>query len=290
MPKNTVRARGAVPGQELPTPERSSLLGEPMSDTEIKIPLPGKDYELKLPSDHLSWSQIELYLQDPIKYQFRYVHGMKEPKTPALAEGTAMTRLLELSGIRKIKKGKHLGLDDALKNYVKIADEEFKDLEDSGATERADKFLRELWSSGEPPFLPVMVGKKPGCEYEFNVEIAGVPVLGYVDLVENDRVIDYKVGKDAYRYDPQTSVQLDLYAVALGRTQVGYVVFEKKSGKIHFKNGSRHLKTAKRWIEITVSRVAQGISAGIFPPSNPAQNSLCSSQWCHFWNLCYGKV
>ena len=52
------------------------------------LPMPGVDYELDLPRQHLSYSQISLYLKCPAQYYHRYVLGMASPFSVHFFEGT----------------------------------------------------------------------------------------------------------------------------------------------------------------------------------------------------------
>lgn len=272
-----------------------------------KMPLPVKDYPLSLPqleyhgtpyaNGCLNWSQISLYIDCPEKYRRRYVDGVTEPNSIYAMEGTILAKVLEESGIRKVEKGKHMPLKVALGCHTKVHQQmlptvsQWHGLKPAVVIERGQGFIRKLWGDGEPSINPVrMPNGKPGCEYQFTINLAGVDVTGTTDLVEDGAVLDYKVvsSRSSQRLKVDDSMQLGLYAVALGVPRVGYIMFDKDTGEITPQYSRRDFTRYRRWLEHTVAHVARAISLKVFPPCLPEKNSLCSKQWCHYFKDCYG--
>jgi hypothetical protein len=253
------------------------------------IPMPGVDYELNLPKGHLSHSQVELYLQCAMKFWYRYVLGVKEPYNVNLAEGQIMSKVAEATNRHYMEHEKHLSLKEVLKTLGVVANKELKKVKKwmketpDSVLGRQEDFLRRLWTTDSGPDW-----EPTGAEVEFNVEIAGVPVNGFIDMTEVSEVTDFKVAKNTRFYQPTKSLQLDLYCHVAQIPYGSFLVFEKESGKITPKGELRNLKKVKRWLEIVYSNVAMGISNGQFHPCNPKENFLCSEQWCHNWKNCYG--
>lgn len=261
-----------------------------------RIPLPGEDYKLQLPKGRLSHSQVELYLQCPLKYWYRYILGHKEPYNANLAEGSIVARLAEQSNLAYLAKGKHLNLKKMKQLLEKFAEEELGKVKNWVGQDKDKIMARQheflaVWYGGDgPDWQPVMMpDKKPGVEWKFELAIADVPVEGYIDLVEKTIVTDMKCSYKPDNYNAKLSLQLALYMYAAQKTQGRFDVFHK--GEEAFQRLPKTIKKAdriKRWLEITYSNVAQAISAGNFPPCNPQHTKYCAKTYCFFFGNCYG--
>lgn len=263
----------------------------------LHVPVPGKDYTLNLPKDHLSYSQVDLYRRCPEKYYRHYVLGEKEPTTVALVEGLVMSKCLEKSNLHRAKTGEHLCLSKVIKLHGREAKKGCRDLPGDGTERgisceeiitRGINFLTKFWGPDEPDVEPAVIDGKPGAELEIKLEFGGIPFICVPDLIEEICVLDFKVVKSTRFLKAESDLQLSLYAVATSRTKVGYIVFCKKNGKIEWLTGERDLKRTRRWCDIVVGRVAFGISMGVFPPTDPSSDFLCNPRWCHWWDTCYG--
>lgn len=260
------------------------------------VPLPGKDYELNLPKGYLSFSQIDTYLRCPQQYYRTYVLDGPRINSAEAFEGTCLGKTLEEMGCRKLgaSRSKTMTATQAiewhkvyLNSHVDEVDQ-WNGHEPADLLKRGDAFLKRFWKQEEPL---ITKERLVDVEHEFSITLAGVEIRGVVDLLERNYCWDYKVrSKNSMRYlNVDRSLQLSLYAVATGREKVGYIVFVKDDGSIIHKQSVRDLKRTKSWLEFMVSQVAQGISKGAFMPCNPADNYLCSSQWCAHWDSCYGQ-
>lgn len=262
----------------------------------MRIPIAGEDYELKLPKDHLSYSQIDLYLKCPEKYRRRYDEGVQGPYTVALAEGTVMGKVLERVGKRLLpgktgKRGKPPALKTAQNWWDKAAAEEFPKVdewysENERVVEtRGHAFLKGFYAEDEPARMkPVAV------EEERTILIAGVPVLLIPDLVEENFVIDYKVARTDRNYKVDDSLQLSLYAYGFEKERVAYMIFRKEKLDHVLLPSERRNPNWQFWLEFTVAQVARAISMEVFPPCLPEENWLCSPKWCEHWKTCFGKA
>ena len=254
---------------------------------KLTVPIAGKDYELNLPGDALSYSQISRYLGCGIRYEFEYVQGLKPAPTVHQVEGSILAKALEASNKRFMAKEKHLNRAQARKAYSEAFAELSSTIEDwldqtpPGVRQRGLNFIDEFWGEEGPPMEP------EAAEDVWNIEIAGVPVTGITDLVEPGNVTDFKVGKDARYYDPTKSLQLALYSLVHRKLRVGFIIFQKKDGRIVEKYETIEPDETKRIVGFTVARVAQAISAGAFPPCDEGYN-WCSKKWCPHWAYCKG--
>jgi hypothetical protein len=281
------------------------------------IPIAGVDYELKLPERkpnkksrfkelpacRLSYSAIDTYLKCPWKYHNTYVLGLREPPSAAMQEGKAMADVCEWAGKHYLKKGEWPKLPDASVEGRKSFMRHFKGVkEDYSRTDilnRQALFLERWWEMGcdGPDMEPINVGTVPGLEYEFLIDIAGVPVYGFVDIVEALACGDVKVAKTTRFYKPDRSLQLGLYCYVMSEItgidylKAFYVVMCKQDGKIEYLPATLDsIEWLRWWIQSKVANVAMGISKGVFPCCNESENFLCSKKWCQFYDDCFGRI
>lgn len=251
------------------------------------IPIAGKDYKLNLPGKHLSFSQVSLYLECPEKYRASYVD--KEPRvlSAAMVQGTALGQALNWSNQHWIKTQKHKTLKQIqayyIRNWTKLA----KTVDEWGNDTKATVQELGLMFLEQTEFalmVPVAV------EEEVRMKIAGVPMLGYIDMREKRRITDFKVASTARYYKPESSLQLGFYAIATGTRQVRFRVYEKKKKTITDLDAILDLDQTRKILEFTVSNVAKAISLGSFPPCDTSKNPFCCEQWCGHWNKCIGAM
>lgn len=297
MPKKKLVSEKAVKktGSNKAAPRMGTKPNGPPPDP--RIPLPGEDYKLKLPTGYLSHSQVELYLQCPIKYYYRYILQHKEPYNANLAEGSIVARLAEISNLKFLEIGRHLTKGQANGIVRVIAKEELDKVENWAGQDKDRIIARQLefirvWYGGEgPDWEPVLMpDKKPGVEWKFEIEVAGVPVNGVIDLVQKTMVTDMKCSYKPENYNAKLSLQLALYMHAAQKTQGRFDLFHKGDEAFErLPKTVKKLPRIKRWLEITYSNVAQAISAGIFPPCSPQHTKYCDKNYCFAFGSCYGK-
>ena len=267
----------------------------PVIESSLPVPLPGRDYTLKLPKGHLSHSQIEQYLGCGEQYRRNYVLGEPRRVSDSLAEGQAWHSLMRETNTTKLTKGKHITIrraEDFHEGYCHLEAEKVDDWQGSNVKDwikRGEKFIADLWKNDGPIYEPVvMPDGKPGVEWETRIEIAGVPIVVISDLVEADCVVDYKVAGDASRYDSMKSNQIAINQIATGKNCGLFEVFEKRSGRKRVISSKRTVEQCLRWMEFVVSHVAMGISNGVFLPTDPMKNTLCDVRWCNYFKTCRG--
>lgn len=274
-------------------------------------PIAGEHYELALPSDHLSYTQIDCYLKCPENYRRTYVWGQRGGMNAAMYQGLLLTAVLEQVGLWALKgtTAKISNPKAALslhKKYVKdgipsqrgqTGKKGITKIEDvvswldtnPGTVVAQNEIFIQLFYRKE---LPTIAKAIVAVEDEFQMQLAGVNVLGYIDLTERHFVWDYKTSNSGgFFLKPDSSLQLKLGAHARQKEKAGYIVFDKGKKDVYAKRTSEpwDLRQVKEWLEFTVGSVAMAISAGIFPPCSPGENALCSQKWCPHWWDCAGK-
>lgn len=253
----------------------------------------------ELPGGHLSPSQINSYIKCPRQYYEERIMGRKQPTTLPMIMGTVWGNVIE-SSCAFVRRGcsphsPQTALQD-LKTRWKMPltgrSVKKKDaVKPSSIGPLPDEligFARD-WSKFELNDLePIDIDGKFGMELKVEQKIAGVDVIGYVDMVERGVVTDFKVGNSAYYYDPAKSIQLMFYATALKIPRVGFMVFEKKTGRKIDKYVNIDLDAAGSYLYRLVAQVATGIKHDVFPQRT--DSALCSEKWCPFWSECVGSV
>lgn len=262
------------------------------------LPKAGRDFKLSLPSkmEALSWSQIETYMNCSRRYYYERVLGLTAPPNVWFAEGKLFAKVLE-AYFKALLKDEHLNHHELMVIHSGNFDKEFSGVvltkeEQTEIGQRASKFLSTLLDPKEKwNFRPSMIHLKgmkeplPGVEYEFTVKIAGVPVTGIIDLVEDTCLIDFKVAASSQYYNPEKSLQLALYNTVVSRPRVGFIVCEKKSGRVIPLIEDFDPKRVKQ-VEAIVRCAAAGISSKCWLP-NPT-SKWCSAKWCPHWEICDG--
>lgn len=264
-----------------------------------RIPLPGRDYELCLPGDgKLSVGEMNTWFTCQEQYRRTYVQNERSIGSPQQMVGQAHHVVMEYNNHRKRRGKKSI--------TVKAADELFTDslatlagnqkngkpeyeydqeTVDAG-TKQAMGFYEQYFFSVDPKIEPLLV------EDTFNCEIAGVPITGRVDVVEETCLDDYKVlGKamSAKHYILQQQVYTHAYSLPIFK----FIVFNKALGSVQVVQRRNTLKKVEKWLGYQVSRVAYQISlamqTGVFHPVNPDVTWKCSPKWCQFYKQCYGQ-
>lgn len=247
--------------------------------------------------DHLSASQINLYLQCSLKYRYQYIDLIPRPfKSSGLAFGSVMHSALEWLHKEKLK-GNGVTLDRLYKIFesdwfsLKVESEIFyKDGEDEMKLLVMGKELLGLYF--DSPVNGVM-----GAEVPFHLplknittgEELGVRFEGIIDLIEADDVIvEFKTSGRSI--DPQSLddyIQLTAYAYAYR------LLFGKEPSKIKIFNFIKARTPRMAILETTrekkdyerlyylAQKVLEGIMAGYFFPRT---SYLCKD--CEYSGLC----
>lgn len=246
-----------------------------------------------LPKGYLSVSQIRSYQRCPKQYQYKYLENIPETYGSSLLIGKAFHSAIETANRAKADTG-YILPSEHIKDAYSTAWEgqkqgiEFESDEDQGKVkdrglEMTVKYYEEVGQHNNPDYI----------EMDFDIQVSGVPLKGFIDLTEKDGTIrDYKTsGSSPSKYLADDSIQLTAYALAYRdltgekETKVGldYVVNLKKEIKIVRLESKISDKRIERF-EQTVSGVAKAIESGVFFANE--ESTACS--WCSFRKICKG--
>ena len=239
--------------------------------------------------DHVSHSQISMWLRCPQQWEYRYVRGLKAPPSSALILGGAYHSALEVNFKQKINSGEDLPVDSCLDAFSDSWNYRLKETEtilwenkdQNMIKDQGINLVREYQITTSSSVQPVKV------EETYIKEVAGVKFLCIVDLVNvQEEVIDHKTSARAYtQEDVDKSLQANAEAFALGRGIAfqNHVAIKTKVPRIQIVKSYRTSADIDWWY-LMVARILIHMKSGIAPP-NPTQWS-CSGKWCGYHNLC----
>jgi hypothetical protein len=287
-----------------------------------------RDFEVNLPHDYLSATQIGVYMSCPRRYYYRYILDRSTTSSSSLVMGRLIHKVIELTLRDYIELDFEVPsaefmqdtLSDEFADHVKQIDEWVNKYQDHGnpapAFESEARELAELYRRERIGKLrPRMV------EHKFRTVIGDkVPFVGYIDIIDRDLELEeaYKVGasKEAQRTDAirdikvvgkkygqhrvMNSLQLSLYAGAMGVYRVGFDLVVRSTGS----SRSKHRIVAQPedtddhvnvrsveeivWAQEVALDVAEAISKDHFPRCEP-EMWVCSEKWCDHYSECRGK-
>jgi CRISPR/Cas system-associated exonuclease Cas4 (RecB family) len=303
---------------------------EPPPDVVAKIIAGAQDSKLHLPKRALSATQVEMYLRCPRQYYFRYVKGESRPPGVALTLGSGTHKALEATHNHIVDKGVPASAEmvsDVFSDAFEAAVPEVpkieweKDESTPDQVKDAGLALVRLYNAKFAPLVKPQVTQRDGkqvrgIEKQFGMLIAGVPVIGFIDLVDtNDPsiavspeelalmkkqgqevpaalrtvVVDFKTkAKSFSQGDVDSSLQLTLYSYAEHIPAVRFDQLLRQKTPTLKRISAVRRETDYRWLEEVIRGVAESISLGAFPPCDPS-SWVCSEKWCGFWSLCRGK-
>lgn len=263
-----------------------------------------------LPHHHVfSPSQYKMYKKCAKQYFFRYVCEIKKPPRVAMWTGSRIHTGAEKTHRSTIETGKPLEFEEA---KTVVADdfehkkEEIQDWEDR-KPEHVKQQILNNFAVYYRTAVPIIHPKK--VEYGFSVKFGTVPVIGFIDLVDEvtddivsdiplekgmeipkvEVVSDLKVtgkmwSEQQLRYDPQ----MTFYAHVEGtpRVRVDFLLDQKSGASYKPKRSLRNPHDVKQLIE-DLEETVDLIKRGIFPKSLPSE-WWCNPMWCGYYEKCRG--
>lgn len=225
-----------------------------------------------------------MYTECPQKYKFRYIDKIPEKPKHFFSFGQSVHSALEyFYGVKTLPPPSLKELLAFYKeNWVTVGyrdevqeAEYFQDGKDI-LTKFYDKHIRDY-------AIPFFV------EYEFKLQVEGVPVIGYVDRIDKLpdgrlAVLDYKTGKALASERVQTDAQLTMYQMAveelLGAEVARLVFYHVPSLKEQVVE--RHSKDLVLGLRRKIVATAESISSGKFEPK--PDEKVC--RWCDYKPIC----
>lgn len=227
-----------------------------------------------------SYSRLSLFEQCPNRFRLRYLEGLEEPVTDALALGRAVHRTIELIiGGADVEEAIHIAYAES-------------DFHPGVRREELERLVRNA-------------GVRPGMgeterHFEIDLSPGGPAFQGYIDLIvrrpSGVLIVDWKTNRTPY--NARENHQLPLYAWALmeleGRDEVEGFLFFVRTGErspvsdIRFTR--QEVETSRRWAEETAREILRRIEAAGDDPARrealfpPKPSALCRA--CPFAAVC----
>ena len=236
----------------------------------------------------LSPSQASTYLACPAKWYFRYLIGLSEPTTGALALGKAFHGTLARNFRQKMSTGRDMETQELREVFAEewssaIAEAALRDDEDGDEIAATGQILVAAYLAEAAGSL-----QPHAVEQTVQGEIAGVNVRGIVDLLDADgRVLDFKTAsKRPNGISAEHSLQLTTYAMitpgASGLCRLDTVTKTKTVQVIQqsYQVGAED----RRFAETLYPMVQESIRDGIYPPRR--SSPTCSRRYCGYWREC----
>jgi hypothetical protein len=263
----------------------------------------------KLPKGTFSHSQYFSYLACGKAYEFKYVLGLATPSWASTTRGVSVHK-----GIEEVLKAKMLGqklsivaAQDALsKEFDLKADEvlDWGEAEPDKVKKDSRDLLDVFYLEALPKINPLAIEKG------FAVDFAGVPMVGYIDLIdevpamdvskmsESDAasvpkkkvVVDFKTkDKKLTDKDVRNNTQMTLYAAVEKTPHIRMdLLVTYKKGAVYLPIESERTSQDVAILEEHVASVADHVRKGDFPMA-PIGSWACSDQNCAFWSMCRGR-
>jgi DNA helicase-2/ATP-dependent DNA helicase PcrA len=229
----------------------------------------------------LSASAIDRYERCPLSYKLSLEWNLPEEPGANMQFGSAMHLALKayFDGVRN---GRPMRAADVV-NYF---------LEEFGKAKIEDPVQRELYERDglrqlrdflqSPAATPC--GSVALLEHRFTCEIGGVKVRGIIDRVDEDIfgyvITDYKTGGPKAQKLADESLQLSVYAIAMGSDKlVKTLIFQNLANNSTIETSRSPEDLHKT--ELKIVKVAAGIEAGQF---GPKIGQHCN--WCAYRMIC----
>lgn len=259
---------------------------------ELKILKP----DPTLPRGYLSKSAIEMYLRCPKQFEYHYILGKSSPPAGvALVEGSSHGEALNMNNLNYIAKKENIKTGIVIEKFKDEFSTRSREIEKrewitSGETvdsvlERGEELQQNYFNGYGKTMKPISV------ERQIEVMMGGVPVLGFIDVEQEEDFWDYKVVKSKYSdADAKADLQFSIYAKAIKKPNGGFVCLTKTKDRTVVKVPTDRTLGDIVAAEAVIKSVAEAIRKGSFPMCNPKETFPCSEKFCGFWRDCRGKM
>jgi putative RecB family exonuclease len=244
------------------------------------------------PADVLSPSQIACFSQCAAKWYYKYALNLKERPNSNLTLGTSVHAGIAHAMQWKVETGKYPDPDCVTGIYnlawSEQSDEtEFREDESPGEIRTAgESLIRKYMAEAAPRIKPAQV------EIEVSGLIAGVPVRGRIDVLEeNGTIRDLKTA--ARKPEPEitgrNAMQLAIYAAitpgASGQVAIDTLVKTKTPQLVQIEQ--KLDAEDRRAPELQLPVIRDAMRSGYYAPNRDALT--CSRRNCGYWRECQSE-
>lgn len=246
--------------------------------------------------NRISYTQLSLFKECPLKWAIRYVEGIKTPQNVYMAVGDAAHQALA-SYYRAKASGTSMTIDETIDFYDETCNVLLLDVLADGeamlpnkVSEQASAALRNYLEKNKD-VVPMIIDGEPAIEMELKrIVLPDWEMIGYIDMIREDGVgIDYKiVGKSwgakvaskkvkqalAYNYLMNKAIPFEFHLV------------QRLSGKLSVIEASytdSDIVVFEDELRNTI-RIMEGImnGSGLMPDGEECNSYMCDySDFCH---------
>jgi DNA helicase-2/ATP-dependent DNA helicase PcrA len=266
---------GLMPSGMLPTIHAPA---QPMSRIEEWMQLPPVRQTTNRP---LSASAIDRYERCPLSYKLSLEWNLPEEPGANMQFGSAVHLALK-AHFDAVRNGRPLSAGEVVNYFLeefrksKIVDPVQRELYERDGARQLRAFLQ---SPAAKPYGSVVL-----LEHRFACEIGGIKLRGTIDRVDEDIfgyvITDYKTGNPKAQKLADDSLQLSVYAIAMGSDKpVKTLIFQnlENNSTIETTRSPEELRKT----ELKIIQVAAGVASGEFAPK---VGRHCS--WCAYRMIC----
>ena len=231
------------------------------------------------------------YMRCPRQYWYSYVLGIKAPPGVNLVSGLGFHKAAERGMLEKLETGeppKAAAAQEWARDEVARLLTEPNDVPKSAHGEVTDYSVRfaKHWAQSEAKTI-----EPKEVETSFTVKMAGVKVVGRIDLIEkDDGVTDWKsTGKAPTVSDIVLAPQSLVYPFARpSAKKLSYRYLIGLKTRVDHQTvevSGQTLVRAKRFAEEAVFDIAEAVRAGVFPRRTEGWH--CDARYCGYYNRCF---
>lgn len=255
----------------------------------------------KLPKGTFSHSQYQEYKKCPKSYEFKYVAALPSKRTASMVRGISIHSLVEYAVKAKIsgRLAKFEEVRDVATDLLKTNLETVEDWEDD-KPEAVTNTVVDAYTAWHTYALPKL--KPIAVEQGFAAKVAGVPMIGYIDLIDSDPispeegspvrqvVVDLKTTTKSWSQDQvDKNTQLTLYSRVANTADVRIdQLVQLKRGVEYRPLVSTRDITQQAVFEEDLAETADLIKRGVFPRTS-IDHWSCGPR-CSYWTSCRGRA
>jgi len=249
----------------------------------------------------LSTSSVNLYLQCPRKWKYRYLDRVPAPVGVALPFGTAFHNMIEEQITTPVDSRaplgelwpKHWASAVGQRHDISWGTKTFDGMLELGQRMADSESIKDTVNLIVPM---VLEDQKPLVEkyFSFVIPQVGVPFVGYVDVVQQNGIVaDFKTaGKrwPAGKAEKQLQAQfylagLQAIGVPIQKRTFQFFIFTKTKAPQAVTYTLTHTEQSIQFALDVVKDVWRGIKGGAFPICD-SSNFLCNERFCEYWEHC----
>jgi len=239
--------------------------------------------------DHVSHSQINLWDMCPKRWEYRYVHKLKERSSGNLVLGSCYHSTLEENFRQKMICGHDLDFDICYDVFCTAWDKQVGSAWDIDWNEKSPGTLKDIGIALVGAYLEDIAPLITPIKVEETCKSA-IGVVGFTlrfDLMDkNLAVIDHKTSARAYTQDRvDKDMQASATAFALGKPIVFYnhVAVKTTTPTIQVLKTFRTRADIDWWFA-KASAIVAHMQTGVAPPHEDGW--WCSPKYCGYYDIC----